>query len=90
MPKTCFSLQDRLTVQEREREEAKQRQAEREAQQAAELRRRETLRMVEEAVKKETTERKAKDNDPAGQCCCNGINGQIHNDTYSESTNNHE
>jgi len=59
-------LQDRLTVQEREREEAKQRQAEREAQQAAELRRRETLRMVEEAVKKETTERKAKDNDPAG------------------------
>jgi uncharacterized protein YqeY len=34
--------------------------------QAAEQRRRETLRMVEEAVKKETTERKTQANDPAG------------------------
>jgi hypothetical protein len=35
---------DRLTIQEREREEAKARQAEREAARAAEERRRQTLR----------------------------------------------
>merc|ERR1712183_318401 len=58
---------DRLTVQEREREEAKQRQAEREAQMMAEQRRRDTLRMVENAVKLETQERKTQEsNDPDG------------------------
>merc|ERR1711953_1214928 len=58
---------DRLTVQEREREEAKQRQAEREAQMMAEQRRRDTLRMVETAVKLETQERKTQEsNDPDG------------------------
>ena len=35
--------------------------------QAAEIRRRETLRMVEETVRQETIERKSKDNDPAGK-----------------------
>ena len=34
--------------------------------QAAEVRRRDTLRMVEDAVRQETIERKSKDNDPAG------------------------
>jgi len=57
---------DRLTVQEREREEAKQREQEREAARAAEARRRETLRMVESTVKAEAVERKTKDNDPQG------------------------
>lgn len=57
---------DRLTVQEREREEAKQRQQEHEAQRAAEARRRETLRMVESTVKAEVAERKNKENDPLG------------------------
>jgi len=57
---------DRLTVQEREREEAKQRQQEHEAQRAAEARRRETLRMVESTVKAEVAERKNRDNDPLG------------------------
>merc|ERR1711971_1370354 len=59
---------DRLTVQEREREEAKQRQAEREAQILAEQRRRDTLRMVESAVKLEASERKttADGHDPEG------------------------
>jgi len=59
---------DRLTVQEREREEAKQRQAEREAQILAEQRRRDTLRMVESAVKLEVQERKTQlSNDPDGE-----------------------
>jgi hypothetical protein len=39
-----FRAKDRLTIQEREREEAKARQAEREAARAAEERRRQTLR----------------------------------------------
>ena len=51
---------DRLTVQEHEREEAKKRQVEREAAQLAELRRRDTLRMVENAVKLEVEEKKTK------------------------------
>merc|ERR1719216_863017 len=38
---------DRLTVQEKEREDAKQRQLEREAEEAKKARRRETLRIVE-------------------------------------------
>jgi len=81
-----FTFKDRLTVQEKEREEAKQRQQEREAKQVchnlfnvkasfcckreifkmAELRRRDTLRMVEESVRQETAERKINANDPAG------------------------
>jgi len=51
---------DRLTIQEREREEMKARQAEREAQKMAEERRRQSLRMVEAEVRKVTmAERKA-------------------------------
>ena len=57
---------DRLTVQEREKEEAKQRQAEREAMMMAEQRRKDTLRMVETAVKQEAEDKKSKDNDPQG------------------------
>ena len=57
---------DRLTVQEREKEEAKQRQLEREAEEAKKTRRRETLRIVESTVKKEVMERKEKDSDPQG------------------------
>ena len=56
---------DRLTVQEREREEAKQRQNEHEAQMLAEQRRRDTLRMVETSVKLEEEKRKSKE-DPEG------------------------
>ncbi len=41
---------DRLTIQEREREEAKARQLEKEAIRAAEDRRRQTLRIVEDEV----------------------------------------
>merc|ERR1712029_35487 len=51
---------DRLTIQEREREEMRARQAEREAQKMAEERRRQSLRMVEAEVRKVTmAERKA-------------------------------
>ena len=45
-----FRAKDRLTIQEREREEAKARQLEKEAARAAEDRRRQTLRMVEDEV----------------------------------------
>jgi len=45
---------DRLTIQEREREEARARQMEKEAARAAEERRRQTLRMVEDEVRKST------------------------------------
>jgi len=45
---------DRLTIQEREREEQKARQLEKEAARAAEERRRQTLRMVEDEVRKTT------------------------------------
>ena len=45
---------DRLTIQEREREEARARQLEKEALRAAEERRRQTLRMVEDEVRKAT------------------------------------
>ena len=57
---------DRLTVQEKEKEEAKQRQLEHEAQEATKARRRETLRMVESTIKKDILERKEKDTDPQG------------------------
>jgi microfibrillar-associated protein 1 len=57
---------DRLTVQEKEKEDAKQRQLEREAEEGKKARRRETLRIVESTVKKEVTERKEKDSDPQG------------------------
>ena len=51
---------DRLTIQEREREEQKARQAEREAVRMAEERRRQSLRMVEAEVRKtQIAERKA-------------------------------
>merc|ERR1719357_189751 len=45
---------DRLTIQEREREEQKARQLEKEMARAAEERRRQTLRMVEDEVRKTT------------------------------------
>ena len=45
-----FRAKDRLTIQEREREEAKAKQLEKEAARAAEERRRQTLRMVEDEV----------------------------------------
>ena len=54
---------DRLTVQERDREEAKQRQIEREAQILAEQRRRDTLRIVEHSVKQEFEDKKKSDPD---------------------------
>ena len=57
---------DRLTVQEKEREDAKQRQLEREAEEAKKARRRETLRIVETTNKKEIMERKEKESDPEG------------------------
>ena len=56
-----------MTVQEREREEAKERAKEHEAQRAAEARRRETLRIVESTVKAEVAERRNKDSDPLGE-----------------------
>jgi len=58
---------DRLTIQEREREEMKARQAEREAQKLAEERRRQSLRMVESEVRKtQIAERKAADGETVG------------------------
>ena len=58
---------DRLTIQEREREEMKARQAEREAQKLAEERRRQSLRMVENEVRKtQIAERKAAEGDTVG------------------------
>merc|ERR1712141_628959 len=55
-----------MGVQEKEKEDAKQRQIEREAEEAKKARRRETLRIVETTVKKEVMERKEKDTDPLG------------------------
>merc|ERR1740128_514473 len=52
---------DRLTIQEREREEAKARQLEKEAARAAEERRRQTLRMVEDEVRKVNMAERAAD-----------------------------
>ena len=58
---------DRLTIQEREREEMKARQAEREAQKLAEERRRASLRMVEAEVRKtQMAERKAAEGETVG------------------------
>jgi len=57
---------DRLTIQEREREEARARQLEKEATRAAEDRRRQTLRMVEDEVRKATMAERATDNDLLG------------------------
>ena len=57
---------DRLTIQEREREEAKEREAERQAQMLRDQRKKETMRMVETLVKTDIVERKTKDNDPLG------------------------
>ena len=70
---------DRLTVQEREREEAKQRQNEREAAILAEQRRRDTLRMVENTVKMEEEKKKTKE-DPEG--LLNTINTDEENEEY--------
>merc|ERR1712141_157066 len=55
-----------MGVQEKEKEDAKQRQIERDAEEAKKARRRETLRIVETTVKKEVMERKEKDTDPLG------------------------
>ena len=44
---------DRVTIQEKEREEVRQRQLEQEAKHVAEERRRQTLKIVETEVKKE-------------------------------------
>jgi len=57
---------DRLTIQEREREEMKARHAEREAARAAEDRRRQTLRMVEDEVRKSTMAERKEDGEPMG------------------------
>jgi len=57
---------DRLTIQEREKEEMKQRQVEREATRMKEERRRQTLRMVEDEVRKSSNAEKATANDPQG------------------------
>merc|ERR1712240_352 len=57
---------DRLTIQERERELMKARHAEREAARAAEDRRRQTLRMVEDEVRKSTMAERKADGDTLG------------------------
>ena len=57
---------DRLTVQEREREEARQRQLEQEEIKNAEIRRKETLRIVESCINRENIEHKARYTDPEG------------------------
>lgn len=56
---------DRVTVIEKEKEAQKQKQAEQEAKKMAEERRRYTLKMVEEEIRKETTKVKTNDNEPA-------------------------
>ena len=57
---------DRLTIQEREGEERRQRQLEKQAIKKAEMRRRESLRMVEACVKNTILEQKSNNNDPKG------------------------
>ena len=57
---------DRLTIQEREREEARARQVEKEAVRSAEERRRQTLRMVENEVRKQHAAEKKTDGDTIG------------------------
>ena len=54
---------DRMTIKEKERQEAKERQAEREAQLLADQRRRDTKRMVENTVKSEMEDKKKSDPD---------------------------
>lgn len=56
------SKKDRATIQEKEREAQKQKQAETEAKRMAKERRRQTLRMVEESVKKELEKAKVRRN----------------------------
>ncbi|XP_063981199.1 microfibrillar-associated protein 1 [Diachasmimorpha longicaudata] len=50
---------DRITVMEKEKEAIKQKQAEAESKRMAEERKRQTLRMVEEAIRKDTTNTKS-------------------------------
>ncbi|QQP40394.1 Uncharacterized protein FKW44_014415, partial [Caligus rogercresseyi] len=57
---------DRLTLEEREKEASKARVAEKEAAALAEVRRRQTIKMVEDDVRREFVSRKAKANDPIG------------------------
>lgn len=57
---------DRLTIQEREREDAKAKLAEREASKIKDERRKQSHRMVEEEVRKTTMTEKATANDPMG------------------------
>ena len=57
---------DRLTIREREREEQRQRKLEEEIIRKAEMRRRESLRMVETCVKNMIFEQKSNDSDPQG------------------------
>ncbi|XP_015124126.1 microfibrillar-associated protein 1 [Diachasma alloeum] len=52
---------DRITVMEKEKEAIKQKQAEAESKRMAEERKRQTLRMVEEAIRKDTTNTKSVD-----------------------------
>ena len=52
-----------MTIKEKERQEAKERQAEREAQLLADQRRRDTKRMVENTVKLEMEDKKKSDPD---------------------------
>ena len=74
---------DRLTIQEREREEIKARQAEREASRAAEERRRQSVRMVEEEVRRTTMAEKKTDGDMIG---LDDINTDDENDEVEYET----
>ncbi|XP_018331366.1 microfibrillar-associated protein 1 isoform X2 [Agrilus planipennis] len=55
---------DRITILEKEKEAQKQKQLELEAQKQAEERRRQTLRMVEESIRKEQQAKSKEDNEP--------------------------
>jgi len=74
---------DRLTIQEREQEEIKAKHAEREAARSAEERRRQSVRMVEDEVRRTTMAEKKADGDTVG---LDDINTDDENDEVEYET----
>nr|CAI5859483.1 unnamed protein product [Callosobruchus analis] len=69
---------DRITIAEKEREAQKQRKLEEEAQKLAEERRRQTLRLVEETIKKEQQARDKENNEPnINDVCTDDENDEV-------------
>lgn len=74
----------RITVMEKEKEATKQKQAEVEAKKLAEERKRQTLRMVEEAIRKETQVGRSNNNDEGrlDDVCTDDKNDEVEYETW--------